>query len=80
MNLWADQAQREKIDLCGELEMRSRLYQESHTSNQESKRKRKPTLRGKWGNAISGRQLDSVRKETPVVSVRDPVSGNRCEA
>ena len=28
-NLWADQAQREKINLCGELEMRNRLFQES---------------------------------------------------
>ena len=28
-NQWADQAQREKMNLCGELEMRSRLFQES---------------------------------------------------
>ena len=28
-NQWADQAQREKINLCGELEMRHRLFQES---------------------------------------------------
>ena len=26
-NQWADQAQREKISLCGELEMRNRLLQ-----------------------------------------------------
>ena len=30
---WADQSQREKINLCGELEMRSRLFQESHARN-----------------------------------------------
>ena len=30
-NHWADQAQREKINLCGELEMRNRIDQESHT-------------------------------------------------
>ena len=29
-NQWADQAQREKMNSCGELEVRSRLYQESH--------------------------------------------------
>ena len=28
-----------------------------------------PTLRGKWESAISGKQLDSVRKETHPVSV-----------
>ena len=27
---WADQAQREKINLCGKLEMINRLFQESH--------------------------------------------------
>ena len=30
-NQWADQAQREEINLCVELEMRNRLYQKSHT-------------------------------------------------
>ena len=33
------------------------------------KRKWKPTLRGKWENAVSGKQLNSVQKETPAVSV-----------
>ena len=28
---WADQAQREKINLCGELELKNRIGQESHT-------------------------------------------------
>ena len=32
-NQWADQAQREKINLCGELEMRNRLFQESRARN-----------------------------------------------
>ena len=27
---WADQAQRDKISLCGELELRNRLFQEDH--------------------------------------------------
>ena len=30
-NQWAEQAQREKICVCGELEMRNRLHQESQT-------------------------------------------------
>ena len=29
----------------------------------------KSVLKGTWANAISGKQLDSVRKETPAVSV-----------
>ena len=29
-NLWADQAQRERIHLCSELEMKSRLHQECY--------------------------------------------------
>ena len=32
-------------------------------------KERKPTLRGKWENAISGLQMDSVRKETLVFSL-----------
>ena len=32
-NQWADQAQREKNKLCGELEMRNRLFQESRARN-----------------------------------------------
>ena len=28
-NLWAENAQRERINLCGELEMRNRLFQKS---------------------------------------------------
>ena len=32
-NQWADQAQREMINLCGELEMRHRLFQESRARN-----------------------------------------------
>ena len=32
-NLWADQAQRENINLCGELEMKNRLFQESRARN-----------------------------------------------
>ena len=31
-----------------------------------------PAWRGKWKNAISGKKLDSVRKETHVVSVMIP--------
>ena len=34
----------------------------------KSQKGRKPSLRGKWENAISGKQLYSVRKETHVVS------------
>ena len=34
-NPWADQAQREKITLCGELEMRNRLFQASHQENEK---------------------------------------------
>ena len=32
-NQWPDQAQREKINLCGEVEMRNRLFQESRVRN-----------------------------------------------
>ena len=32
-NQWADQAQTDKISLYGELEMRDRLFQESHARN-----------------------------------------------
>ena len=32
-NRWADQAQRDKISLYGELALRSRLFQESHATN-----------------------------------------------
>ena len=28
--------------------------------------------KGRWDNAFSGKQLDNVRKETPVVSVKIP--------
>ena len=42
------------------------------SNNQGSKRGKNPSLRGKWENAISGKQLDSVRKETHVVSVMIP--------
>ena len=38
-------------------------------SNQESKKGEKPAWRGKWENAISGKQLDSLRRKTHVVSV-----------
>ena len=31
-NQWADQAQRKKINLIGELELKNRIYQESHTT------------------------------------------------
>ena len=34
----------------------------------------------KWVNAFIGKQLDGERKGTPVVSVTDLASGNRCEA
>ena len=30
-NRWVDQAQTEKISVCGELEMRNSIYQGSHT-------------------------------------------------
>ena len=33
VNQWADKAQREKINLCGELEMRNRLLQQSRARN-----------------------------------------------
>ena len=36
------------------------------------KKERKPTLRGKWENAINGKQTDNVRKEIQVVSVTNP--------
>ena len=42
------------------------------SSNQESKREEKPTRKGRWENAFSGKQLDNVRKETLVVSVMIP--------
>ena len=32
---WADQAQREIMRLCGELELKNRLHQESHTRNRQ---------------------------------------------
>ena len=35
----------------------------------KSRQEKKPTWRGKCENAVSGKQLDSVRKETHVVSV-----------
>ena len=38
-------------------------------SYQESKKERKPTLRGKWESVFSGRHTDNVRQETRVVSV-----------
>ena len=37
--------------------------------NQESKKERKPTLRGKWESVFSGRHMDSVPKEAHAVSV-----------
>ena len=33
------------------------------------KKERKPTLRGEWESVLSGRHMDSVQKETRVVSV-----------
>ena len=39
------------------------------SSDQESKKERKPTLIGRWESAFSGRQMDNVRKDTHVVSV-----------
>ena len=39
------------------------------SSHQESKRKGKPTLRCKWESVFSGKHMESVRKETHVVSV-----------
>ena len=30
-------------------------------------------MRGKWENAISGKQLDSVQEETLVVSATEPI-------
>ena len=39
------------------------------SSNQESKREKISAWRGKWENAVSGKQLDSVRQETHAVSV-----------
>ena len=33
------------------------------------KKERKPTLRGKWESAFTGRHMDNVPKETHVVSV-----------
>ena len=54
-------------DESTELQSSKRNYWKRN-GNQESKRK-KPTLKGKWENAFSGRQLDNVRKETHVVSV-----------
>ena len=40
--------------------------------------KKRPARKGRWENAISGKQLDSVRKETHVVSFsHDPASGYR---
>ena len=32
-NLWADQAQRAKINLCGELEMKNRHFRENHAKD-----------------------------------------------
>ena len=39
------------------------------SSNQESKKGEKPARKGRWENAISGQQLDNVRKEIHAVSV-----------
>ena len=39
------------------------------SSDQDSKRKEKITLTGRWENASSGKQMHKVRKETHVVSV-----------
>ena len=49
------------------------------SSNQESKREK--SQRGKEGgeNAVTGKQLDRARKETYVVTVMNPASGNRCD-
>ena len=33
----------------------------------------KAALRGKWENAISGKQLDSVQEENPAVSATDVI-------
>ena len=38
-------------------------------SHQESKKERKPTLRGKWESVFSGGHMDNVPKETHVVSL-----------
>ena len=39
-------------------------------------RERKPTSRGKWASAFSGRHMDNVPKETHVVSVMTMATGN----
>ena len=42
------------------------------SSNQETKMEKSPARKGRWENAISGKELDTVRKETHVVSVMLP--------
>ena len=41
--------------------------------------KRKLTLRGKWENAISGKQMHIVQRETSANFRHHPAFGNKCE-
>ena len=54
-NQWADQAQREKINLCGELEMRNRLFQENHAKNDNKLRN--------YEESVAKKQIEPDKQE-----------------
>ena len=41
---------------------------------------KKSALRGKWQNAISGKQLDTVQEETPAVSASEVIVDRKAQS